>query len=115
VPAAEVAALAGSAYYWVEHHHPAVLLGYIAALESNAPAPWLAARLAADTGLPSGAFRTLREHADLDGGHTLALEALLDALPLGPALEEAVGVCALHTTDGLIRLFTRLAGTESRR
>jgi hypothetical protein len=92
-----------------------VLLGYIAALESNAPAPWLAARLAADTGLPAAAFRTLREHADLDGGHTLALEALLDALPLEPAQEEAVGVCALHTTDGLIRLFTRLAGTESQR
>jgi hypothetical protein len=115
VPAPEVAALAGSAYYWVEHHHPVVLLGYIAALESNAPAPWLAARLAADTGLPAAAFRTLREHADLDGGHTLALEALLDALPLEPAQEEAVGVCALHTTDGLIRLFTRLAGTESQR
>ena len=32
-PAASVAALVGAQYYWILHHHPVVLLGYIAVME----------------------------------------------------------------------------------
>ncbi|CAM5696281.1 hypothetical protein SMICM304S_07405 [Streptomyces microflavus] len=39
-------------YYWIEHHHPVALLGYIAVLEGYAPAPGLTDRIAGTTGLP---------------------------------------------------------------
>ncbi|HEY5835757.1 iron-containing redox enzyme family protein [Streptomyces sp.] len=108
----EVAALVGPAYYRVEHEHPVALLGYVAVLEANAPAPWLAARLASETGLPPAAFRTLAAHAELDGGHLRDLLALLDVLPLGPAQQQAAALCALHTADALVRLFLRLADPD---
>jgi hypothetical protein len=109
LPAPVVAELAGAQYYWVDHHHPVMLLGYVLVLEDNAPAPWLAERLADLTGLPRAAFRTVRDHAGLDTGHVTALEDLLDALPLTPAQEAAVAVSALRTSDGVTCLFRQLA------
>jgi heme oxygenase-like protein len=103
--------LAGAQYYLLEHHHPVALLGYIAVLEGNAPAPWLADRLAASTGLPAAAFRTVREHAALDGGHLADLAELLDALPLTPGQQSAIGANAIRSADLLIQLFRRLART----
>ncbi|GGP00002.1 iron-containing redox enzyme family protein [Wenjunlia tyrosinilytica] len=108
-PPPAVASLVGAQYYWIEHHHPVALLGYIAVLEGNAPAPWLADRLAALTGLPEAAFRTVRDHAELDTGHVRALDELLDTLPLTPAQERTVAVSALHTADALTSLFARLS------
>lgn len=109
LPHPVVADLAGAQYYWIEHHHPVALLGYIRVLEDNAPAPWLADRLAARSGLPAAAFRTVREHAELDTGHIAALDDLLDALPLSAAQQVAVAVSALCTADGVTRLFSHLA------
>ncbi|GLX51441.1 hypothetical protein Shyhy01_43910 [Streptomyces hygroscopicus subsp. hygroscopicus] len=109
LPSPVVADLAGAQYYWIEHQHPVALLGYIRVLEGNAPAPWLADRLAARTGLPPAAFRTVREHAALDAGHVADLDDLLDTLPLTAAQQVAVAVSALRTTDGITRLFSYLA------
>jgi hypothetical protein len=109
LPAPVVAELAGAQYYWIEHHHPVTLLGYILVLEGNAPAPWLADRLARQTGLPGAAFRTVRDHAALDSGHVASLYGLLDALPLTPAQEAAVAVSALRTAHGVTHLFRQLA------
>lgn len=109
LPSAAVADLAGGQYYWIEHHHPVALLGYIRVLEGNAPATWLADRLAARTGLPDAAFRTVREHAELDGGHVAELDDLLDTLPLTPARQTLLGVSALRTAGGITRLFSTLA------
>lgn len=104
-----VARLVGAQYYWVEHHHPVALLGYIAVLEGNAPDARLADRLAAATGLPAAAFRTVRAHADLDQDHIVDLDRLLDDLPLTAAHSAAIAVSALHTADALVALFARLA------
>ncbi|MFJ8061268.1 iron-containing redox enzyme family protein [Streptomyces sp. NPDC096142] len=109
LPSPVVAELAGAQYYWIEHHHPVALLGYIRVLEGNAPTPWLADRLAARTGLPAAAFRTVRAHAELDGGHLADLDALLDSLPLTSAHRTALAVSALRTADGITRLFSYLA------
>ena len=109
LPALVVAELAGAQYYWIEHYHPVALLGYILVLEGNAPAPWLADRLAELTDLPSAAFRTLRDHAELDSGHIAVLDGLLDALPLTPTQQAALAVSGLHTADGIIRLFRQLS------
>ncbi|MFG2426458.1 iron-containing redox enzyme family protein [Streptomyces sp. NPDC048590] len=108
MPSPLVAALAGSHYYWIEHHHPVVLLGYIAVLEGYAPAPGLTSRIAAATGLPDAALRTVREHAALDTGHLDELYALLDRLPLTRRQESDVTVGALHSLDALTRIFVRL-------
>ncbi|NML51051.1 iron-containing redox enzyme family protein [Streptomyces sp. R302] len=108
VPPPDAAALAGAQYYWIEHHHPVALLGYVTVLEGHAPEPDLVPYLAARTGLPAAAFRTVRAHARLDTGHVAEVYALLDALPLGRAHESAVTVSALHTLDALTRLFVRL-------
>ncbi|MFE6067879.1 iron-containing redox enzyme family protein [Streptomyces sp. NPDC056525] len=104
-----VVELAGAQYYRIEHEHPVALLGYIAVLEGNAPGPRLADRLAEVTGLPGGAFRTLREHAELDGGHLDDLYRVYDALAPSPARQTAVSVSALHTANLLTRLFLSLA------
>jgi hypothetical protein len=45
-PSVQVARLAGPQYYWISHGHPVALLGYIAVLEGNAPAPELPGLLA---------------------------------------------------------------------
>ncbi|MFF3837660.1 iron-containing redox enzyme family protein [Streptomyces sp. NPDC001930] len=109
VPHPIVVELAGAQYYRIEHEHPVALLGYIAVLEGNAPGPRLADRLAEVTGLPGGAFRTLREHAELDGGHLDDLYRVFDALAPSPARQTAVSVSALHTANLLTRLFLSLA------
>ena len=109
LPSPVVAELAGAQYYWIEHEHPVALLGFIRVLEGNAPAPWLANRLAERTGLPDAAFRTVREHAELDCGHLTELDAAIDALPLTPVHETVLAVSALHTVDRIIRLFSQLA------
>ncbi|NEE37580.1 iron-containing redox enzyme family protein, partial [Streptomyces sp. SID7982] len=108
LPPPLIASLAGSQYYWIEHHHPVALLGYIAVLEGYAPAPGLTDRIARHTGLPAAALRTVREHSVLDTEHLDELYALLDRLPLGRDREAAVAVSALHSLDALTRLFVRL-------
>jgi hypothetical protein len=109
VPHPVVVELAGAQYYRIEHQHPVALLGYIAVLEGHAPGPRLADRLAAATGLPAGAFRTVREHAELDDGHVADLHRLLDDLALTPQRQTDVCVSALHTAQLLTRLFLALA------
>jgi hypothetical protein len=104
-----VAELAGAQYYRIEHRHPAALLGYLAVLEGNAPAPGLADHLAARTGLPDAAFRTVRAHAHLDTGHLADLHHLLDELPLTDHQLTETAVSALHTATTLARLFHHLA------
>ncbi len=108
-PSELVAGLVGAQYYWISHFHPVCLLGYVAVLESNAPSPSLAGHLAAGTGLPAAAFRTVHHHAEVDAGHSAAIFDLLDRLDLAPAQRLAVRTSALHTARTLIDLFTTLA------
>jgi hypothetical protein len=108
-PSARAARLVGAQYYWIEHFHPVALLGYIAALEGNSPAPGLAQRLARACGLPASAFRTLDLHATLDRRHQADLDSVVDALPLSREQEIAVSVSALHTVAELIEVFAELA------
>lgn len=110
LPPTGVATMAGAQYYWIEHHHPVALLGYVAVLEGHAPGPELARWLEERTALPAAAFRTVRDHAALDTGHQADLDHLLDTLPLGPGHRTAVRVSALHTSRELAGLFRELAG-----
>jgi hypothetical protein len=108
-PSVQVARLAGPQYYWISHGHPVALLGYIAVLEGNAPAPELPGLLVERTGLPDRAFRTLRHHATADPGHSEEVLTLLAELDLTTEQRRAVRVSALHTAAALIDLFDTLA------
>jgi len=96
-PPASVASLVGAQYYWVLHHHPVALLGYIALLEGNPPSPQSIDDLETQTGLPASAFRTMRLHATADPGHMAALDRFIDNLPIDDDQESLIAVSAAHT------------------
>lgn len=103
-PSGAVAALVGAQYYWVLHYHPVCVLGYLMVLEGNPPSRRSLQDLQGRSGLPASAFRTMLEHADLDVGHAAELDDLLDRLPLSPGHNEALGLSAISTVAGLIRV-----------
>ena len=45
LPLLSIVALVGSQYYWIEHHHPVALLGYLSVMESSQPSPESVARI----------------------------------------------------------------------
>jgi hypothetical protein len=115
LPSITVARLVGAQYYWMEHHHPVSVLGYIAVMESAAPRSGVAGWIADTADVPDAALRTVREHADLDGGHTAAVLHLLDSLPLSAAQSQAAAVSGMHTAHGLIALYEHISQlTEAR-
>jgi hypothetical protein len=101
-PSASVAALVGSQYYWIHHHHPIALLGYICLLEGYPPVADDVERLIDRTRLDRAAFRTLLHHAELDPGHGEELFATIDALPLTPDHSAAIGVSAIASAHHLM-------------
>jgi Iron-containing redox enzyme len=103
-PSGAVAALVGVQYYWVLHYHPVSVLGYLMVLEGNPPDRRRLQDLQRRSGLPPSAFRTMLAHADLDIGHAAELDNLLDRLPLSPGHIEALGLSAISTVAGLIRV-----------
>jgi hypothetical protein len=98
-PVPTVAALVGAQYYWVLHHHPAALLGYMGLLEGFPPSPAMIDELRARTGYPESAFRTLVAHAELDPRHGDELFALVDELPLTPEQTAVMGLSGLHSVE----------------
>jgi hypothetical protein len=97
MPSPTVANLVGAQYYWIFHHHPVALLGYIAVLEGNPPIESDIAKVIARTGLPESAFRTFIKHARLDPHHRDDLDAALDAMPLAEEHDVLVATSALET------------------
>ena len=98
-----VAELVGAQYYWVLHAHPVAILGYLAVAEGGASTPSTVLRLQTATGHPVSAFRTLREHADLDPTHGDEVYELIDALPLTRELTRLITVSALSTAGLMAR------------
>lgn len=109
IPPSSVASLVGVQYYWLHHHHPVSLLGYIAVLEGYPPSEELIQELQSRSGLPEAAFRTCRKHGQLDPDHSRELDALLDSLPLTQAHTALVGMSSTHTLLALARCVEELA------
>jgi hypothetical protein len=110
VPPAEAAAVVGAQYYWIEHHHPVALLGYILVLEDGPDdADGFLDELRARSGFPEAAFRTLRYHGRLDPGHRADLDRLIDRLPLERAHKHAIGVSLAHTAASLAECILAIA------
>lgn len=78
------AQLAGAQYYYIEHEHPALLLGYMAALEGN-PLPLA---VVDEMEAKFGPLTCVRYHALHDIEHGAALRAQIDALK--PAIRRRV-------------------------
>jgi hypothetical protein len=99
VPLQEVSELVGSQYYWINHWHPVVLLGYIAFLEGDPPTRETIESLKINTGFHDSAFRTLVKHSDLDIKHLEDLNHVLDNLPINPELESLITINALNSLN----------------
>jgi hypothetical protein len=78
------AQLAGAQYYYIEHEHPALLLGYMAALECYPPTAEQVDALEAE----HGPLVCTRHHALHDPEHGRQLREQIELLP--PALRERV-------------------------
>jgi hypothetical protein len=96
-PSTAVAAMCGSQYYWIYHHHPVALLGYIRLLEGNPPSQAHIDRLKRSSGFPDSVFRTYRMHGALDPHHLQEFDDMFDALPLKPAQLDLVLASAVYT------------------
>ena len=103
-PYPAAAELAGPQYYYIRHHDPVAILGYIAQLEGYPPDEQALLSTAARTGLPVTAFRTMRKHAHLDPHHRADLDHLLDTAPLGSHRSGLVLRSALDAAVSLITL-----------
>ena len=96
LPAPKVAALLGAQYYWIFHHHPVGLLGFLE-LEAFHPHRPTLERMIERTGLPRDGFRQLLLHASLDAVHARELHRVIDSLPLELHHEQLIGLSALQT------------------
>lgn len=101
VPLPDVASMVGAQYYWVNHHHPVMLLGWLAVLEGGPPTEALIRHLETESGLPAEAFRTYRFHGEVDPHHLEDLDRALDAMPLERNHMGLIGISATHTANRL--------------
>ena len=96
LPPPKIAALIGAQYFWIIHHDPVAVLGFLQ-LETFHPHGPTLERLIEQTGLPRDGFRQLLLHADLEVAHAKELGRVLDSLPLERRHEELIGLSALQT------------------
>ena len=108
-PPPSVAGMVGAQYYWIRHHDPVALIGYMLMLECNAPTPETLADLKRRSGLPKSFFRTHRIHAELDPDHQSDLLDLATALPLSPAQRQLIDASLMHTLERMADCLADLA------
>jgi len=97
VPPINVAALVGSQYYWMRHHHPVAFMGYIACLEVNHPTVEYVNTLIEKSGLPAEGFSTVLEHATIDSHHAKDIVDTINALPLTEEHYRMIEMSAFQT------------------
>ena len=110
VPSVHVAEGVGAQYYWIRHHHPVALLGYIALLEGHPPTIDRVRDWIDRTGLPEAAFTTLERHAIADPHHNDDLNALMDSLPLSESHLTSICLSGMATAGSLARALDDVAG-----
>jgi hypothetical protein len=113
-PTSTQASLVGAQYYWIFHHHPVALLGYIAVLEGTPPTLYQVEQAVERTHLSLDAFSNMTKHARLDPRHRDELNDALDQLPLTAEHASLVSVSAFHTIDLLSRVVEELLRRHQR-
>jgi hypothetical protein len=101
VPSRMAASLVGAQYYWIAHHDPLCLVGYMRVLEGNPPSMAHIDRLQRQSSLPTSAFRTYRLHGELDPNHRQELDLFIDSLPLTQSQADLILESASHTASTL--------------
>lgn len=97
IPPPNLAAMIGSQYYWVRHHHPIAFMGYIASIETYPPTEEYVNKLIQDSGLPAQGFETLMLHAQIDIAHKDDIIQLLNTLPLTKMHKDIIEMSAFQT------------------
>jgi hypothetical protein len=108
IPPGSIASLVGAQYYWIYHVHPVALFGYLAVLEGNPPSVQQLSVIQARHELPSAAFRTLIEHAEMDLEHLEGLNQTIDRMPLEERHSSLLALSAFQTIDNLSCVFEEL-------
>lgn len=108
IPSPRVASLVGAHYYWVYHHHPIALLGYIVAIESYPPPRGFAEQLRAQTGFPEAAYRAVARREQTDPRRRDELHEWIDTLPLTRRHETLLGLSALHTVHAGVEVLEEI-------
>ncbi|MEW6991232.1 iron-containing redox enzyme family protein [Colwelliaceae bacterium 6441] len=97
IPPPTLAALVGSQYYWLNHHHPVAFMGYIACLEVYHPTVEYVENLIKRSGLPAKGFSTIMEHAVIDAQHSQDIIQTLNELPLTEEHYKMIEMSAFQT------------------
>ncbi|MFB9240383.1 iron-containing redox enzyme family protein [Massilia antarctica] len=98
-PGPAVTRMVGAQYYWILHHSPFALLGYIAFLEGTPPTAQALDFWKTATGLPPAAFCCLVLHAGADPRHWRELDCFIDSLPLPDSELALIGQSAMQTAQ----------------
>ena len=97
MPSPTVAKLVGAQYYYIYHHHPLSVLGYIAVLENAPMDPAYLDEIAERNAIPRECLDTLYKHAELDPGHKADLDRFIDSLNLNKDQAGLIGTSAMFT------------------
>lgn len=109
-PSKFIASLVGSQYYWIRHHSPLSILGYIAVLECHPTPGAELRRIAQNARVPEGALSTLLHHANVDGDHRSALFHAIQSLELAREDEAVIRRVALEALGMLREIFEEASG-----
>ena len=96
--------IVGSQYYWILHHHPVSMLGYIAVMEGYPSSPEFFKSVAIRNKLPEKAVSSFVYHSKIDPVHKNDLDNLIDGLPLEEKHMSWMGLSALRTIQYLTEL-----------
>jgi hypothetical protein len=114
-PSPTVASAVGAQYYWILHHHPVALLGWIGLLEGYPPTAAMIDELMARTGYGPDAFRTLMAHAELDVAHGDELFEALDRLPLTAEQSAVIGLNAMSSVRLLAQALDEISARRTQK
>lgn len=107
-PPATIGALVGAQYYWILHHHPVALLGYIGVMEAEPASLDQVEATIKRTGLPRDAFRSYLRHAVIEPGHNADFDRVLNTRPLTAADWELIEASMINTIDFAGRCVTEI-------
>lgn len=97
IPSPNIAAMVGSQYYWIKHHHPVAFLGYMGSVETNPPKEDDVSGMIKDSGMPAAGFDTLMLHATIDIHHSKDIINLINSLPLTEEHLRVIEMSAFQT------------------
>jgi len=111
LPKESATQLVGVQYYWIHHHNPIALAGYIATMEGNPDSVEFIEALAARNRLPLECFSSFLYHAKIDHKHRRDLDDVLDSLPLQPVHLELIGISSLRTIRMMTDILEDIVGS----